>query len=307
MKTDRQKKNWLIDATLFAGFLIAMLLDLTGLTAHQWLGVAVTVLAGYHLLAHEQWVVSVTQRFFGRTSRQARRFFLVDAGLLIGFAAIGFTGLVISTWLNFTLVDFAAWRAAHVIASVVTLGLVVLKIGAHWRWIATVAGRRLILRPAGASASLAVQPARIGRRQFVRLMSFVGVTALFAGANALRGDGTGAPDAAVASAQPSAVTDASVASAQPSVVTDERTSVQAAVAITPTAVPAATRIQAATPAAVAQAASASAKSGSASAATTNTTSACVVRCSKRCSYPGRCRRYVDTNGNKRCDLGECGV
>ena len=52
MKTDRQKKNWLIDATLFAGFLIAMLLDLTGLTAHQWLGVAVTALAGYHLLAH---------------------------------------------------------------------------------------------------------------------------------------------------------------------------------------------------------------------------------------------------------------
>lgn len=299
MKTDRQKKNWLIDATLFAGFLIAMLLDLTGLTAHQWLGVAVTVLAGYHLLAHEQWVVSVTQRFFGRTSRQARRFFLVDAGLLIGFAAIGFTGLVISTWLNFTLVDFAAWRAAHVIASVVTLGLVVLKIGAHWRWIATVAGRRLILRPAGAvvgatNATLAAQPARIGRREFVRLMSFVGVTALFAGANALRGDETGAPDAAVASAQPSAVT-------------DERTSAPVAVAITPTAVPAATRIPTVTPAAVAQAASASTKSGSASAATTNTTSACVVRCSKRCSYPGRCRRYVDTNGNKRCDLGECGV
>ena len=82
----------------------------------------------------------MTQRFFGRTSRQARRFYLVDAGLLIGFAAIGFTGLVISTWLDLKLADFAAWRAAHVIASVVTLGLVVLKIAAHWRWIVTVAG-----------------------------------------------------------------------------------------------------------------------------------------------------------------------
>jgi hypothetical protein len=297
MKTDKQKHNWLVDATLFAGFLVAMLLDLTGLTAHQWLGVAVTALAGYHLLAHEQWVVSVTQRFFGRTSRQARRSFLVDAGLLIGFAAIGFTGLVISTWLNLTLVDFMAWRAAHVIASVVTLGLVVLKIGAHWRWIVTVAGRRLIPRPSGTSAILAAQPARIGRREFVRLMSFVGVTALFAGANALRGDGTGAPDASVASAETSAVT-------------DERTSAQAAVAITPTAVPGPTRVLTdgfnRPPATVAQTSGASAKTNSAS-ATTNTTGACVVRCSKRCAYPGRCRRYVDTNGNKRCDLGECGV
>lgn len=36
-----------------------------------------------------------------------------------------------------------------------------------------------------------------------------------------------------------------------------------------------------------------------------TTSACRVRCNKRCSYPGHCRRYVDSNANKKCDLGEC--
>jgi hypothetical protein len=32
---------------------------------------------------------------------------------------------------------------------------------------------------------------------------------------------------------------------------------------------------------------------------------CVVRCNKGCSYPGHCRRYVDTNKNNRCDMGEC--
>ncbi len=35
------KSNWLIDATLLAGFLATFFLDLTGLVVHQWLGVAV--------------------------------------------------------------------------------------------------------------------------------------------------------------------------------------------------------------------------------------------------------------------------
>ena len=32
---------------------------------------------------------------------------------------------------------------------------------------------------------------------------------------------------------------------------------------------------------------------------------CTVRCRKACSYPGHCHRYVDSNDNGRCDLGEC--
>jgi hypothetical protein len=36
-----------------------------------------------------------------------------------------------------------------------------------------------------------------------------------------------------------------------------------------------------------------------------TSSACVVRCPNGCSYPGRCKRYTDSNGNNRCDWGEC--
>lgn len=32
---------------------------------------------------------------------------------------------------------------------------------------------------------------------------------------------------------------------------------------------------------------------------------CTEPCRHRCSFPGECRRYVDTNGNGRCDNGEC--
>ncbi len=142
---ERQRACWLIDAGLFAGFVLAMLLDLTGVALHEWLGAAVGVVAGYHLLAHWQWVKSITTRLLGRASRQARQFYVVDAGLLAGFVAIGATGLVISTWLDLSLLpaSYQAWRDAHVLASLATLGLLVLKIGLHWRWIVTVAERHV--------------------------------------------------------------------------------------------------------------------------------------------------------------------
>ncbi len=179
-------------------------------------------------------------------------------------------------------------------ATVITLGLIVLKIGMHWRWIANVAARNIFPAPRSAGAGLAAQPVvvqvKIGRREFVRLMGFVGVTSLLAGVHALKGDGTGQATTSVALAQTSS-----------SVV--ELPAAQAATPITPTVVPGPTRV----PTATAQASGATAKTNAADAAAKSATTSCVVRCSKRCSYPGRCRRYVDTNGNKRCDLGECAV
>jgi len=37
----------------------------------------------------------------------------------------------------------------------------------------------------------------------------------------------------------------------------------------------------------------------------SSSSSCVLRCNKRCSFPGHCRKYIDSSGNGRCDLGEC--
>ncbi|MCU0501656.1 MAG: DUF4405 domain-containing protein [Anaerolineae bacterium] len=255
MKQNKPKTNWFIDAALFGGFLLAQWLDLTGLPVHQWLGLGVAVLAGYHLTAHWSWVKAVTERFFGRNSRQARTFYAVDAGLAVGFAAILVTGLVISTWLDLSLASYAAWRTVHVAASVTTLGLVVAKIGLHWRWIVGVARRSIFPAPAPTGGAGAAQPmpvaARVNRRDFVRLMAGVGAMAVLAGANALNGSAGDQAEAA-----PEAQT------------------------------PVGTQTQAV-------------------ASTSASSASCTVRCTKRCSYPGHCRRYVDTNSNGKCDLGEC--
>jgi len=273
MSKNRQKTSWIIDAVLFGGFLVALWLDLTGVGLHQWLGVTIGALAGWHLLAHGDWVKAVTARFFGRTSSQARLYYIVDAAMLAGLTTIVVTGLVISTWANLGLTSYAAWHRVHVWASVLTLAVLVAKVGLHWRWIVGVARRqvfRLPVLPAGPATNLAPVPVKVDRRDFIRLMGVVGVAALFTGARALDGQ-TVAADATAA---------------------EETAAAQPATAVAGATIPGRRDRT---------------RGGPPQATTTTTTVAgsCTVQCGRRCSYPGHCRRYVDSNGNSRCDLGEC--
>jgi hypothetical protein len=98
MKTYSQRTNLWVAAVLFAFFLMAFMPDLTGTSLHQWLGAALGMIAGLHLLSHWTWVRAVSQRFMGRTSNQALLYYVVDAGVLQGFAGISIIGLVISPW-----------------------------------------------------------------------------------------------------------------------------------------------------------------------------------------------------------------
>ncbi|HSN76762.1 MAG TPA: hypothetical protein VL334_16945 [Anaerolineae bacterium] len=267
---NKQKTNWIIGAVLFGGFLLSLWLDLTGLALHQWLGVAVGMLAIYHLAAHWRWVVAVSQRFFGRTSRQARTFYVVDAGLAAGFAAIVVTGLVISTWLDLALASYTTWLTIHIVASLATLALVVVKIGLHWRWIVTTARKRILPAPARPAPADQAQPvavtAQAGRRDFLRLMAGVGAVALLGGVNAIGSLSEGQAEASVAAQD--------------------------------------TIPQATTPSTGTRRTRGGFPSGAAG-SSSSTSSTCQVQCNRRCSYPGHCRRYTDSNGNGRCDLGEC--
>jgi len=230
------------------------------LVVHQWLGVAVGLLAGYHLVSHWTWVKSVTLRFMGQTSKQARGYYVIDAGLMLGCAVILVTGGVISSWLALPLENYAAWSNVHVAASIITLLIVVGKIGLHWRWVVTTA-RRFFAPAAPVVASYPMQPvaasARMDRRSFLALMGVVSITSVIAIKSAM--DDTG---------------------------------VLAETAISGTTLPGTSQVK---------------QTANTSSSSSNTTSSsrCVVSCNKGCSYPGHCRRYVDTNGNNRCDMGEC--
>ena len=261
MKTLKTQSRWIIDAVLFAGFICAVLLDLTGLAVHQWLGIAIGALALYHLFTHWSWVNAVTGRFFRRTSQNARLYYLIDVNLGLGFILILVTGLVMSTWLSLPLDHYTAWKNMHILATIAALLLLVVKIGLHRHWIVQVARRAFfpprVVAPSRLPALPGSAPLSTGRRDFMKLMGVVGGAAFLALGHALYGMEGESQSETLASQQT-----ANQNASSTTVSSEDSTSLYSV-------------------------------------------SPCSAVCPRGCSYPGHCRRYTDSNGNGRCDLGEC--
>ena len=192
MKTKTTLKN-LVTLLLFASFLLAYFLDLTGLALHQWLGIAAAATAALHLIMHWQWVKAVTERFFGRTSGQARSFYLLDILLGSGLATITLTGMLISSWFNLAVSTYEFWRVAHVAASVVTMAALALKLALHWKCIAAMFKPtrvpRLVTSRPFAAAFCRPDPKLVSRREALRVISTVsavGLVGILRAASALR-------------------------------------------------------------------------------------------------------------------------
>ncbi len=275
---EKNKFNWWIDLVLFGLFWTAFFPELTGLGLHEWLGIGVIALAALHLILHWKWVETVTLRFFSRTSGQARLCYVVDLGVMLGFLMILITGLLISTWLDLPLYDFAAWTRIHLMVSIFTLVLTVLKLILHWRWVVS-AGRRYAWTPvfgrsAAGTATYAVRP--VGRRDFLKVAGVLGTASVFT-IHGLLDDPLGAQ---AQSAPPDkAQTEPALPAASAAVTAIPAGGDSSAAAPTPTQVIPSPAIE--------------------------PTVACTVLCPNGCAYPGRCRKYVDRNGNNLCDNGEC--
>lgn len=296
MKAKSQKQKWVVDAALFLLFIVAFFLDITGLELHQWLGMIVGAGAVVHLVTHWGWVKAVTRRFFGSTCGQARGFYLLDAAMLAGLATIILTGVIISSWLNLSLAAYEAWHSVHVVASIATLSTLMLKVIVHWRMIASLFKRPAtqMVVPCPAQPVQAAVPVQavggrvMSRRDFLKVMGVAGVLSVVALGKAVQSLQSGALNAltdvdaasiptAAATRVPSTATPPAVAAAAtavPAVPTSAATSL-------PTALPTATAVPPVL------------------------STSCTVRCPRGCSFPGHCRRYTDSNGNGRCDLGEC--
>jgi hypothetical protein len=270
-----QNSNWLVDIALFAGFVFAFFLDLTGLELHQWTGLAAGGLASYHLVTHWTWVSNVTQRFFGKTSSRSRLYYLIDVAIFAGYFTISLTGLVISSWLDLSLAHYELWLHIHIQASIMTLVLVLVKVSLHWRWIVATT-RRIFSQPMGQAqhespirklAPVVVTTSnrqQTSRRDFIKMMEIVGVVSFFALASAA----SGLRDTRAAVTSDEEDTGVEITGGE------EDTSDWQTSSRNPR------------------------KSFSSD-------PSCSVQCKHRCSYPGHCRRYTDANDNNLCDFGEC--
>lgn len=284
MKNKNMTSQWRVDALIFGGFLLTFLMDITGVSLHEWLGLAVCVLAVYHLLIHWNWVKAVARGFFGKTSSQSKGYFFLDLLLAAGFLTMLITGLVISTWLNLSLPDFFLWKNIHVIASIGSVCILLIKIGLHWKWVVS-ATRKVFTRPVVEhtgmiSETVSSTGKTMDRREFIKVMAPVTLVTAVAITTAAK---------AISNSTLNAIANqsvqASILDPQPTI--QSAASNAASVATLPTTVPTEAALQATS--------------------TPLTSTACVYRCRKgnHCAYPGRCHDYRDSNNNGLCDLGEC--
>lgn len=306
MKTNKQLKNWWIDALMLVGYLFCFYLEFTGVTGHEWLGVGIALLAIFHTWLHWDWVMAVTRRFFSGTGARSRWYYLVDLLIALGFVVILETGLAISTWMNLDIVNYIAWLDAHIYASYATLALLVLKVGIHWRWVVNftnkifgsekkpVPVRGFGLTPVPVQVNREV----VDRRRFLGLMGVVGLSSMLAVINVVRENSIYNTNAdgnvsAMGMVDDPAASPSRVSTAQPDIQTNAaeagNTEIDAVATAEPDMAAPATVEPTIVPTQEPQ----------------TVVAACQVRCSKKCSFPGRCRRYVDQNGNNLCDLGEC--
>ncbi len=272
----RIRLKWLINYFLFISFLIAYFLDLTGLYLHQWLGLIVGAIAFFHLLNHWKWIQAVTQRFFKSTSNLSRLYYLLDAFLLFGLAAIILTGLIISTWFGLQGSAYGFWRSVHILASISTLVLLFIKLFLHWKSISN-AVKSFFTRPSSPYPQTVPSIQNMNATMLTRrdALRTIGILSLATGISLYK---------AVSSLKIPELEGLSSTS-QENVFAQPLDSSQ----------PATSGAQAQQPDSQSFAAP----------ATNSSASDCVVRCPNGCSYPGRCRRYTDNNNNNLCDLGEC--
>jgi len=281
MKNNKQKTNLFVDIILFVGFILCFFLNLTGVIIHQWLGIILCVLAVIHLLQHDAWVKNLLRRFSELHARP-QALFLLDAAIALGFLGILVTGLIVSTWLNLPITNMSGWLDIHTAFSIETLFFLLVKIGFHWRWISNAIRSLFGKNPAALpipqtvvrNPSLAHVPQPVGkqisRRDFLAVMGVAGLASYLAVSSLLK------EDQVVASGQ--SIIETATTTPTTAVTTMQSTSTTAPPA---TSAPTATAVP------------------------TQAAYTCTILCRDGCSYPGRCHRYVDSNGNGKCDNGEC--
>lgn len=151
---NQTKVNLAVDAGIFVGFLIADTPHFTGMAIHEWLGIAFGAAVITHLLLHWRWIVAITQRFFSKTTWQARLNYILNLLLFVDFTVIILSGLMISRealpFLGISLEPDRAWSGLHHLSTNLSLVLLGLHLALHWQWIVKAIKRYVIepLRPA---------------------------------------------------------------------------------------------------------------------------------------------------------------
>jgi hypothetical protein len=86
----------LLDIFLLAGFVAVNQVHQTGIVFHEWFGVFLGLTLLLHLVLHWRWILNVVKKFFRIKNLSQQLKLVVDALILVGFATIMITGILMS-------------------------------------------------------------------------------------------------------------------------------------------------------------------------------------------------------------------
>ena len=177
--SNKLRYNWLIDAVLFVGALLAILTGIYFLIfpqggymggrnptygivilfdrhtwegLHTWTGIAMIAGAIIHIVFHWKWIFGTLKRVFPNKSNNSERFgkrlfwtILVDGFIALGFLVSAVSGLYFffaTKDANWLLAD-TTWDMLHTWGSIVLIMASLTHISMHWAWIKNITAKML--------------------------------------------------------------------------------------------------------------------------------------------------------------------
>lgn len=132
----RSKVNLFLDLTIALAFVVEMEEHFTGLRVHELLGLAFGAGIIVHLALHWRWIVSVTRHFFQKLFHESRLNYVLNLALFVDMLVVIVTGILISRTLGLNFGGASrAVEQIHILSSELSLIIVGLHVGLHWKWI----------------------------------------------------------------------------------------------------------------------------------------------------------------------------
>ena len=132
-------KNFWLDIALFIAFIVDMNTRFTGISIHEWLGIALGIALIYHLLLHWNWIVAITKRIFSKLPAVERLRYILDIALFVDMVIVVATGVWISRFalpqLGISVSENFFWRSLHSLTADLVLWLVALHLALSWKWL----------------------------------------------------------------------------------------------------------------------------------------------------------------------------
>lgn len=132
----RTKFDLIFDTVLLVAFAVAYAEDFTGLSLHEWFGIAFGLALLFHFSLYWEWVVRTTKGMLTTAGRR-RVMWFVNLALLGDLMLCIGSGILITGWRVFGVAfdSSAFWSNLHGTTAGVAIALVGVHIGLDWRWI----------------------------------------------------------------------------------------------------------------------------------------------------------------------------